>query len=281
MILEGHNYSISVTEKGAELTSLKKDGVNLLWTKTAPFWQRHAPVLFPIVGKLKDNTYYYAGAKYTLPQHGFARDARFELLQQTDDTLFFRMIENQNTNYPFRYEFYISYTIGADGVKTNYTVENKGEVVLPFSVGAHPGFLCPLLADETLDDYYFEFENETILQRTLLQDGLLTSNTEFLTLQQHSLPLSETLFKDDALVLSGFTSKWVALKSKNYSLKVSWDDCTYLGLWKQPSAPFVCIEPWWGVADSLTHQQDIMTKKGINLLQPGEKGSFWFRIAKG
>lgn len=272
------NYEISVDTLGAELTELKKDGVNYLWTKTPPFWQRHAPVLFPIVGKLKNNSYVYEGREYSLSQHGFARDSEFELIAETSDSLEFRLIENKNPNYPFEYNFYITYTLSTEGVRTTYRIVNEGSNVLPFSVGAHPGFLCPLNTSENLEDYFFEFEADDYLHRTLLQDGLLSNIEQQITLVDRILPISESLFKDDALVLSKFKSKWVALKSKTYSLKVSWDDCTYLGLWKQPNAPFVCIEPWWGVTDKNNHNQDILLKEGIHILATDKQKEFSFNI---
>lgn len=272
------NYSIEVSSLGAELISLKKNNINYLWTKTQPWWQRHAPVLFPIVGKLKNNTFQYQGKEYTLSQHGFARDSEFELTEETNDSLLFRLTENKNPNYPFEFDFFIKYSLNDHGIKTTYIVENKGNEILPFSVGAHPGFLCPFDKNESLDDYYFEFDDDDTLNRTLLDEGLLLEDALTITLDKKKIFLTEELFKDDALVLSGFKSKSVALKSKSYALKISWEDCTYLGLWKQPKAPFVCIEPWWGVADSVMHNQDIIDKKGINLLEPGNKKEFWFGI---
>ncbi len=153
--------------------------------------------------------------------------------------------------------------------------------MLPFSVGAHPGFLCPLNTGENLEDYFFEFEADDYLHRTKLQDGLLTDIEQQIALADRIIPISEFLFKDDALVLSKFKSKWVTLKSKTYSLKVSWDDCTYLGLWKQPNAPFVCIEPWWGVTDEADTNSKIIEKRGIHLLNPKDEKSFWFEMMIG
>ncbi len=275
------NYEISVDTLGAELTELKKDGVNYLWTKTPPFWQRHAPVLFPIVGKLKNNSYVYEGREYSLSQHGFARDSEFELVAETSNSLEFRLIENKNPNYPFDFNFFITYTLSTEGLRTSYRIVNEGSKVLPFSVGAHPGFLCPLNTGENLEDYFFEFEADDYLHRTKLQDGLLTDIEQQIALADRIIPISEFLFKDDALVLSKFKSKWVTLKSKTYSLKVSWDDCTYLGLWKQPNAPFVCIEPWWGVTDEADTNSKIIEKRGIHLLNPKDEKSFWFEMMIG
>ncbi len=276
--LSKDDYMIEVSSLGAELASLKKNNINYLWSKTKPWWQRHAPVLFPIVGKLKNNIYFYDGKEYSLPQHGFARDSEFELIEKTDASLLFRLITFNNPNYPFEFDFFIKYSIAPSGITTSYRVQNKGDDILPFSVGAHPGFICPFHAYETLENYYFEFDDDESLKRTILNEGLLTAHSLTILLENKKLPLSEMLFKDDALVLSGFKSKWIALKSENYALKVSWDNCTYLGLWKQPDAPFVCIEPWWGVADSETHNQELIHKTGINLLKPGEKKEFWFNI---
>ncbi len=278
-ILSFQDYEIEVASFGAELHSLKKIGVNYLWTKNQPYWQRQAPVLFPIVGKLKANTYVYHNRYYSLPQHGFARDREFELVGQGLNMLLFRLDDTKNSEYPFDYDLFIKYTIDVMGVKTTYIVINKGNTTLPFSIGAHPAFLCPFYNDEKLKAYYFEFDSDIKLSRNVLQDGLLTEIQHEIPLQNHMLAINEELFSDDALVLSGFKSKAVCLKSANYNLKISWEDCTYLGLWKQPNAPFVCIEPWWGVADSISHNHDIERKKGIINLPPGDKKEFWFNIS--
>ncbi len=279
--LSKNNYTIQVATLGAELISLSKCNFNFLWTKSQPFWQRHAPVLFPIVGKLKDDNYFYNGQQYTLPQHGFARDSEFELLEINEKTITFRLLENVNENYPFQFDFFICYSLDSNGLKTIYRVENKGTSPLPFSVGAHPGFLCPFFENEKLEDYYFEFEKEEILNRIRLQNGLLTTDIETIPLTNKKLYLSESLFRHDALVLSGLNSKSVALKSEQYTLTLAWDDCTYLGLWKQPLAPFVCIEPWWGVADGVIQRQGLEAKRGINWLEPGSTREFWFTIKVG
>jgi galactose mutarotase-like enzyme len=274
-----NNYAIEVNTHGAELISLKKNGINYLWTKAAPWWQRHAPVLFPIVGKLKNNKYFYEGKEYSLLQHGFARDSEFELTEEKKDFCLFRLLDNRQSGYPFQFDFFIQYSIEDNAVVTSYIIENKGDEIMPFSVGAHPGFTCPFHSGETLDDYYFEFDNDDILNRIPLKEGLLEDKAESVFLEKGKLKISEELFKNDALVLSGFKSKSIKLISENYELKVSWKDCSFLGLWKQPNAPFVCIEPWWGVTDRIDHNQYINDKKGIRFLDPGESKKFQFAIS--
>jgi galactose mutarotase-like enzyme len=272
-------YTINVSSAGAELTRLEKKGVNYLWTCSAPFWQRHAPVLFPIVGKLKNNTYNYKGKAFHLPQHGFARDGEFELMEHSVSHLLFRLKENKHPDYPFAFNFSIRYTIEEKGVVTDYSVENTGDIPMPFSVGAHPGFLCPINEDEKLEDYSFGFDGDEVLKVIPLEGGLLTNREKLVPLKHGQLSLSEALFQNDALVIHDLKSRSVSLKGKHHSLLVSWNDCTYLGLWKQPKAPFVCIEPWWGVADRVSHNGNIEEKEGIMILAPGARRSFTYAIA--
>lgn len=275
--LQLFDYCVAVDTLGAELVRFEKNSLNYLWNKAIPFWQRQAPVLFPIVGKLKNGKYLYQGTEYYLPQHGFARDRDFELVGQTPESLLFRLDDNKHPGYPFEFELYIGYFLSIDGLKVTYMVINKGLVVMPFSIGAHPAFMCPLYPNETLEDYYFEFENDQLLHQTKLVDGLLANEIK-LPLTDKKLPVSETLFQDDALVLSEFRSKWIMLKGPKSSIKVSWDYCIYLGLWKQPNSPFVCIEPWWGVTDNQNTSGDILLKRGIEILPSKETKSFTYRI---
>jgi len=277
--LSKNDYRILVSGHGAELISFEKSGSDYLWDKKVPYWQRQAPVLFPIVGKLKENTYVYNGVKYTLPQHGFARDSEFELKEKSERHLLFRLLNNRNPNYPFSFELYIEYSIDLDGVTTRYIVHNIGTGIMPFSIGAHPAFKCPFYPDEQLEDYFFEFEKDEKLNRNLIRNGLLTGENKVITLSHKKLFLSEALFMDDALVLSGLESTQINLRSELYFLKLTCKNYTYLGLWKQPGAPFVCIEPWWGVTDHFSHSQNFMDKRGLNFLEPGERKEFQFTIS--
>jgi galactose mutarotase-like enzyme len=271
------DYSIVIDETGAELISLKKSGIEFLWDKQKPYWQRQAPVLFPIIGKLKNNKYTYKGKEYSLPQHGFARDMAFDLVAQSANHLEFKL-ENRVENYPFDYELKIAYTLDDSGLLTSYKVKNNDEVPMPFSIGAHPAFRCPHSADETLEDYCVEFPDDEYIISDSLQDGLRTGRMKKITLDNNRLWLSEELFKDDALVLSGLKSKAITLKGKSHQVSMDTGTAEWLGIWKQPGAPFVCLEPWWGVADRVDADGDIFRKEGVRVIEAGEVWEGWFRL---
>ena len=153
--------SIQMKAAGAEVISVKNsDNLEYMWQGDASIWSRHAPVLFPIVGKLKDDSYIYKGQKYALSQHGFARDMAFKLMQHTANTCTFELSSSSETktNYPFDFIFQIQYSLQNNVLETKYTVRNSGAEIIYYSLGAHPGFRCPLLENESFEDYYLEFE---------------------------------------------------------------------------------------------------------------------------
>lgn len=174
--LENENIKIVASTHGAELNSItsKKDGTEYLWNGNKNYWGYHAPVLFPIVGKVKDGIYRVDGKEYNLPQHGLARVREFELVEKTDNKLVFELSYSEDTLkiYPYKFSLKITYSLGQDGVTTAYTVENKDDKTIYFSIGAHPAFMCPIKGGEIINDYYFEFnEKETTDIMIINKDG--------------------------------------------------------------------------------------------------------------
>ncbi len=284
--LENEYVQLKIKEHGAELCSLfhKGHGIEYIWKGDPQVWGRHAPVLFPIVGKLKDNAYQLKGESYHLGQHGFARDLVWQLKEKSSDTLQFELHESADTyhKYPFRFQLEVIFKLQAESVSVSYTVKNTGEEAMPFSIGAHPAFNCPLTGSDRFEDYYLEFEREETLSRQLLLNGLRTGKTRLVMKGDKKLQLSRDLFKEDALVFEGVRSQWVALRSTTHShgLKISFENFPYLGIWtKSESSPFLCIEPWFGVADRLQGQKDILEKEGIRLLAPGDAFSCTYSVS--
>ncbi|ALD20129.1 aldose 1-epimerase family protein [Hymenobacter sp. DG25A] len=278
-ILENELSRVTVQAHGAELSSfIRKDLDNLeyIWPADAAIWARHAPVLFPIVGRLPQDTYTYQGQTYQLPQHGFARDQEFTLMRQTAAELVLELRPNEATlaRYPFDFRLIISYRLAGPMLTIGWEVHNPGRGELLFSIGAHPAFRCPLLPDEKFEDYYFEFDHPVTLERHLLEGGLLNGETEPLLDQQQKLPLSYPLFEQDAVVLKHFDFTHLALRSRHSerAVRLRFDGFPYLGLWtKQTGAPFVCIEPWHGIASSVGDTGELADKEGILTLGPGQE----------
>jgi galactose mutarotase-like enzyme len=278
-IIKNEEIQIEVTSFGAELKSLKtlNDDVEYLWQGDPKYWNRSSPILFPIVGKLLDNEYLYKNKSYSLSQHGFARDKEFKIVEISDNSLRFMQESNLETLkiYPFKYKLYISYEIKKNEVKISYEVVNKSEEKMFFSIGAHPAFNWPI-EDEKKEDWFFEFvsfyENKTLNAYPLLENGI--SNTKIdIKLDKNRLNINTDTFKNDALIFKNENINSIKLKnSKNDKfIQVDFDSSTYLGLWSKPSgSPFICIEPWYGIADFINHNKNIEEKVGINILNKGE-----------
>lgn len=273
--------TIGVKTKGAELCSLKDaNGTEYLWQADPSVWARHAPVLFPIVGKLRDNRYELNGKTQELSPHGFARDMDFSLLEQTADSLTCRLVPDAETrkHYPFEFTLDIIYRLNGNSLEIGYEVQNNGAVIMPFSIGAHPAFNLP----GPIEDCFLEFNKTETLNFLLLNSkGLLTEKTAPVSGKLNILPLSKTLFDRDALILLDFKSDKISLRSRTSprGLTVEFPGFPQLGIWAKPGAPFVCIEPWYGYADPEQPYGDILRKPGILLLAAGKSFACTHRIS--
>jgi galactose mutarotase-like enzyme len=276
--LENKNLIITASTYGGELHSIREkiDNTEYLWNGDEKFWKYHAPVLFPIVGKVNDGKYKVEGKLFELPQHGLARTREFVLAEKTEDSITFQLDYSNETLevYPYKFTLKIKYTLLEDRVITSYTVINKDNKEIFFSIGAHPAFMCPIKSGETIEDYYFEFNKVENSSKMLLnKDGyLLYERVECLE-DSNIIPLSLDLFKNDALIFDDLKSNRISLKSKNHKklLTMDFTGFPYMGLWtKDTGAPFVCIEPWCGHADYYDFQGEFKDKKGINKLEVGQ-----------
>ncbi len=277
--LENEFLKLSFSSIGAELKSVFSKALNkeFLYDGKSEYWNRSAPVLFPIVGKLKGNQYSVDENKFELNQHGFARNEVFDLKELTSEKISFSLKASDESFklYPFNFELIIIYTLNDNLVKTNYIVINHDNKEMPFSIGAHPGFVCPLFENETFEDYYLEFDKAENFQRHLLnlENGLFNGQQEKVTNQADSIELKYSFFEKDALVFKNLNSEKIVLKSKksNYCLEFNFEDFPYFGIWTKPNAAFICLEPWCGLADSENSISNFFEKEGINLLQSKEK----------
>ncbi len=274
-VIENAELKVTIRHKGAELVSLfhKKHQLEYMWKGDPAFWGKHSPVLFPIVGSLKENVYYFNNTAYEMARHGFARDSEFtEELKETDRVVFLLINSPENKkNYPFSFEFRIHYSIRHNQLSVSYSITNKGKEEMYFSVGGHPAFAIPLSAGTHYTDYYLEFENvETAARWPISIGGLIKSEPLPFLQNTKKLPLAKELFFEDAIVLKNFSSSYVNLKSDvtNHGWKFDFTDFPYLGIWAARNADFVCIEPWCGIADSIDSDQQLIHKEGINRLPP-------------
>jgi galactose mutarotase-like enzyme len=244
-----------------------------MWSGDPSFWAKKSPILFPIVGTLKNDTYYFDGKAYQLPRHGFAREMEFAVTRQTATRIVFTLQSNEITlsKFPFHFRFDITYAISENQLSVSYSVINTGEKNMYFSVGGHPAFKVPLAAGLVYEDYYLEFsETENAGRWPISKDGLIEGAPVPLLNNSIRLPLTKSLFEKDALVFKYLASDRITLKSEKDArgLIFHTDGFPYLGIWAAKNADFVCIEPWCGIADSVNTDQQMENKEGIELLAP-------------
>lgn len=269
LTLTNNKFSARINQKGAELTSLKTKEREYMWEGDPKYWGKHSPVLFPIVGTLKNNTYLYGGNIYALSRHGFARDNAFTVKEQTEKKAVFSLIANAETKkvYPFDFELELHYTLKDTTLEIKYVVHNTGKQDMPFSIGAHPAFALPV----KFNNYSLKFEKQESLMSTQLENDLLSDKTMPLPLQGNTLPLDYSLFENDALILKTLQSKTVTIiESDKDLLSVKFEKFPSLGLWTKQDAPFICIEPWQGYSDPNSATGNLLHKEGIVLLPAGE-----------
>jgi galactose mutarotase-like enzyme len=271
------DITVKINPQGAELTSLIKnnDGQEYMWSADPAFWSKRSPVLFPVVGTLKENCYYYKGERYELGRHGFARDRRFETEDKSENEVVFLLKSDEEslTVYPFHFSFRIRYRVEEESLQVSYEVLNTGSEEMYFSVGGHPAFRVPVKEGEEYSDYYLEFEKaETVGRWPISAEGLIEEFTMPLLDNSNELPLAKELFARDAIVLKDLQSQSVKLLSRKTAagLDFSFKGFPYLGIWAAKGADFVCIEPWCGIADTVNADQQLPHKEGINSLFPGE-----------
>ncbi|CAN5166296.1 aldose 1-epimerase family protein [soil metagenome] len=277
--LENEYIKVGISSLGAELCSLKtlNNGLEYIWQASPQVWPRHAPILFPIVGKLKNNSFTFNNEEFHLSQHGFARDKEFEMIKHNNDTISLKLKADSDSkkHYPFNFELITYYFLEKNVVRIIYEVLNPESDPLFFSIGAHPGFRCPLFNGENFEDYFMEFEQNETLIKHKIKDGLISDEQELFVENTKNLPLNRQIFNDDALVFKRFKSKFITIKNNlnPHQITVSLDGFPYLGIWTKPSAEstFICIEPWYGIADAVHANGEFTNKEGIIKLEGGEK----------
>lgn len=275
--ISSDTLSVKISDAGAELQSifLKEAAIEYMWNADPAFWSKKSPVLFPIVGGLKNNSYTYLGETYHLPRHGFAREKIFTPKNHTANSIRFDLASSEETLklYPFHFLFSIIYTVTENRLSVQYLVHNTDETTLYFSVGAHPAFAIPLLKGNSYTDYYLSFnKKESLVKWPLSPEGLIKKEPVRLLESAESLALAKELFYGDALVFKQLRSDTISIRNhqNNHGLSVSFPGFPYMGIWSAKNADFVCIEPWCGIADSVDTTGELVLKEGINALLPGE-----------
>ncbi|WP_057896347.1 aldose 1-epimerase family protein [Liquorilactobacillus oeni] len=273
--LENEQLKAVFTENGAEMVSLfgKEKRIEYLWQADPKFWGRHAPVLFPIVGRLKDDHYRFGEQSYELHQHGFARDQQFSLTKKTAELVTFTLSSSEvsKSKYPFDFILRVTYQLYSDKVSVSYNVENPSSKELYFSIGGHPAFNVPLTKE---GDSFENYHVEILPYKKRKQIGLVGNYTDLAHAQIKDIAqiaLSRKTFSKDAVILElqeEQTTLLLTNKKEDCGVRLQMEDAQYCGIWSPypADAPFVCLEPWWGLADDLTASGKLSEKQAIHAL---------------
>ncbi|EEM17832.1 MULTISPECIES: aldose 1-epimerase family protein [Bacillus] len=286
--IQNEKVIVSISEKGAELQSvrLKEDNTEYMWQGNPNYWGRRAPILFPIVGRLVDNIYYVDGKPYSLTQHGFARDLTFSVKEQSETKITYAVTSNQETlqKYPYEFELRVSYELDEQNIHVTYEVINPTSKEMFFSIGAHPGFNCPLIEDESFTDYHLSFNGPEHLETNVLKGPFLSKEKQLMVENKTELPLTYDLFKNDALIFENMNTNEISIRSHKHNkfVKVAFEGFPLVGVWTlENDAPFLCIEPWYGIADEVEPAKDFKEKKGVQSLQANETFTCRYSITIG
>lgn len=260
---------IKTNPLGAELTSVIYNNEERIHNGEA-FWKRHAPILFPIVGQIKNNETFINDKKYSMTQHGFARDMMFDVKKKTETECVYVLRSNEETlkKFPFEFELYVNYTVIENKLKVEYEVINKDNKIMYFGIGGHPAFVANI-QDGT---YYLEFEKEeNNIEYKKLDEGLISNRKIEKINNGKIINLDVSIFNEDAIIMKNIESNKVKLKTKNTCLlEFDFTDFPYLAIWSKPGANFICIEPWFNTADTVDSDGIFENKENILKLLPGK-----------
>jgi galactose mutarotase-like enzyme len=285
--LKNSLLEVSVKTIGAELCQIKstKNNTDFMWNANPDIWANSSPNLFPIVGALKQDTYIFNEKKYSLPKHGFIRyNQDIKCIEQTDTRLTYLLESNTETLaiFPFKFNYYIIYTLKNNELTITYKVENTDENTIYFSLGGHPAFKCPVFKDEDYSDYNLIFNKNETSETHLLdtKSGLLSSKTNPMFSTKNSINLTPNLFNTDALIFKDLKSREITLNSYKSGpiLTIHFQDYNYFGIWAKPKSNFVCLEPWLGISDYKNTNQELKNKDGIIKLSANKTFSASYKI---
>jgi len=283
--LQSEGISATIKGAGAELCSIRNaKGLELLW-QAGPAWPRHSPLLFPIVGRLKNDQLRHRGKTYPMTQHGFARDHRFAWLRREANLCQLVLCDEPDTRsrYPFAFRLEVTYAVSGAELEVTLRIDNVGDEVLPASIGAHPAFNWPLSPELAKDEYTLTFSDGEIAPIRRLNEGLMRAAPEPTPVHGKTLALSERLFDEDAVIMDGLASSSVRYAGpRGPSIEMSWEGFCELGIWSRPGgAPFLCIEPWRGFASPSDFDGEFADKPGLMHIPPAEQRVLRYRIRVG
>lgn len=285
--LKNEVLTVTVSDHGAELQSIRKGETEYLWQGDPAYWGRRSPVLFPIVGSVWEKRYRVDGKEYELGQHGFARDMDFTLVCASDTEVRYRLESDEETlkKYPFRFVLEIAYRLHGNSLDVIWEVVNPSDGELYFQIGAHPAFIYPDYDPEKRERGFFVFDRKDGLECIrIMEKGCVDALTKHplvipedgrLPIERDTFDAIDTIMLQDSQIgrvdmLRADGSPWLSLRF----------DAPVVGIWSPPGkvAPFICIEPWYGRCDRAGYEGEYKDKDWMNHLAPGEKFSSVYTI---
>lgn len=284
--LKNECLEVEIHPKGAEIHKIigSKDQMNYMWKRDKAYWANSAPILFPIVGKVINDTYQAEGKEYHLTQHGFARHNEFKIESQSEQEVVLTLDdENFHDVYPYKFKLYVHYVLEDNTLACHIKVDNLDDKTIYFGIGGHPAFACPMYENESSNDYYVEFEQPEKLYRRMLdvQNSLYNGQTELLLDNERRFFVRQDMFKDDAVVVNNFKSKSVSLKSLNHDKAVTlhMENFNFLGIWAtRQVGGLLALEPWRSHADDAGFTGELKDKDDIVSLAQGKSFECCFKI---
>lgn len=287
ILMENEKLKITIQSRGAELASVihQETGQQMLWTADSAVWGRHAPLLFPYCGKLKNGTFTHCGTTYEGAGHGFARDLEFTLIEQTPEITKWKLEANALTmeRFPFAFSLIVTYQLQEESILQTVTVENQSEEEMPFGLGFHPAFLCPFDEHHKIEDYIIRFEVPETPKKIITgtQDGLVTGEEEVFCDNQQEIALFDEIFEQGSICLSELRSSKISLveKESGRAIHVGVEGFPYILLWSVPAQiPFICIEPWLSLPDHRQASGVWAEKPAAAVLQQSQQYSVTLKI---
>ena len=287
-LLKNDNLTVAFDTRGGQIVSVKDtDGLEYLWQGNAAYWSGQAPVMFPICGSLRGKTATIGnGTTCSMERHGLVRKLDFTYLSQTSCSITFSICSNDElkASYPYDFELQITYTLTNRTITTSYHIYNLNPIPMPYFIGGHPGFCCPLLPEEVFEDYVIEFEKpETAAcPASIPSTGLINVDNRTILLKDESvLPLKHSYFQEDALIFDQLVSRSVSLKNPKTGkgVKLDFADFPYFILWSSSNeGPFVALEPWTGISTCNDESDIFEEKRGVKFLPPKQSALHSFDI---
>lgn len=287
--LHSEHYEVTINTVGAELKSFKdSNGKEFIWNSDPAFWMRSSPLLFPTIGNVRNNETCFNEKKYTMPKHGFCKDMVFEVTDRSENSATFTLKATKETLafYPFLFKLSLTYSLNKNVLQMVYSVTNEDSKEMPYHIGAHPGFICPLETNEILTDYQIIFEKEEELKATpydLEQLCFLSGKQVSFGKKSTTLPLTAEMFDNDAVFFPQVNSRSVKLvhASHNRGIKLDYPGFHSIAFWTPigGKAPFLCMEPWNGAAIYDDEDDYFINKRNLETLAPGENKQYHLTIS--